>query len=353
MEDAAPKRQVQGRNAAPHRDRFQPTCGTSRGPSRGSSTWRKSASPTSSASALRRCRAFDSICRIRSRVSRNICPISSRVRGRSSSSPNLRAITSRSRRVRPDVHLRTAAARALVNTTPSGVSLHPTSIFIAATAVAAVGSVPSSLNTRSRDTTGLQSGLALERRFLSAGVEERCTLDDFGWTNPIQVDRRHLNELPSLHFLQKKEHVLLIGPVGVGKAFLAQAVGAAATRAGDSVLFRRADLLLRELGQSRADHSFETVFRRYLAPDLLVIDDFGLHRLTQQESEDLYALIIELQLHRHVQPRRGRVGGALCRSYPRQLGPRPAANGAHQLVIDGPSYCAKLAPRQPQQTPMP
>jgi DNA replication protein DnaC len=118
------------------------------------------------------------------------------------------------------------------------------------------------------DEVQRRDGLALERRLLAAGFEERVTLDDFDWTNPIQVDRRHLNELFSLHFLQK-EHVLLIGPVGVGKTFLAQALGAAATRAGHSVLFRRADYLLRELSQARDDHSFEEVFRRYLAPDLL------------------------------------------------------------------------------------
>jgi DNA replication protein DnaC len=207
------------------------------------------------------------------------------------------------------------------------------------------------------DEVQRRDGLALERRLLSAGFEERVTLDDFDWTNPIQVDRRHLNELFSLHFLAKREHVLLIGPVGVGKTFLAQALGAAATRAGHSVLFRRADVLLRELGQARADHSFEEVFRRYLAPDLLVVDDFALHRLTQQQSEDLYALIIErhrrasfiVTSNRDVSEWVGLFADPiLANSALDRL-----ANGAHQLVIDGPSYRAKLAPRPPQETPMP
>ena len=207
------------------------------------------------------------------------------------------------------------------------------------------------------DEVQRRDGLALERRLLSAGFEERVTLDDFDWTNPIQVDRRHLNELFSLHFLAKKEHVLLIGPVGVGKTFLAQALGAAATRAGHSVLFRRADVLLRELGQARADHSFEEVFRRYLAPDLLVVDDFALHRLTQQQSEDLYALIIErhrrasfiVTSNRDVAEWVGLFADPiLANSALDRL-----ANGAHQLVIDGPSYRAKLAPRPPRETPMP
>ena len=125
------------------------------------------------------------------------------------------------------------------------------------------------------DEVQRRDSLALERRLLAAGFEERVTLDDFDWTTAIQLDRRHLNELFSLHFLAKNEHVLLVGPVGVGKTFLAQALGAAATRAGHSVLFRRADLLLRELGQARHDHSFEEVFRRFIAPALLVVDDFA------------------------------------------------------------------------------
>jgi len=54
--------------------------------------------------------------------------------------------------------------------------------------------------------------------------------------------------------------------VGVGKTFLVQALGAAAVRAGHAVVFTRANALLKELSQPRADHSYERVFRRYLAP---------------------------------------------------------------------------------------
>ena len=133
---------------------------------------------------------------------------------------------------------------------------------------------------------------ALDRRLEHAGFEERVTLEHFDWTAPIQVDRRHLQELFTLAFLARKEPVLVVGPVGVGKTFIAQALGAAAVRASYGVLFTRADSLLRELGQARADHTLAKVFRRYLAPDLLIVDDFGLHRLTAQQSTDLYDVII-------------------------------------------------------------
>jgi DNA replication protein DnaC len=206
------------------------------------------------------------------------------------------------------------------------------------------------------DEVQRRDSLALERRLLAAGFEERVTLEHFDWSTAIQLDRRHLNELFSLHFLAKKEHVLFIGPVGVGKTFLAQALGAAATRAGHQVLFRRSDQLLRELGQARADHSFETVFRRYLAPDLLIVDDFGLQRLNQQQSEDLYALVIErhrrssfiVTSNRDVSEWVGLFADSiLANSALDRL-----ANGAHQLVVDGPSYRAKLAPRPPQELSM-
>jgi len=58
-------------------------------------------------------------------------------------------------------------------------------------------------------------------------------------------------------------------------------------------VFTRADALLKVLHQARADHSFDKAFRRFLAPELLVLDDFGLQRLSAQQSQDLYELIIE------------------------------------------------------------
>ena len=75
--------------------------------------------------------------------------------------------------------------------------------------------------------------------------------------------------------LARKEHCIFVGPVGVGKTLLAQCLGAAAVRAGHSVVFMRADALLAELGQARADRTYDKVFRRYLAPDLVILDDFG------------------------------------------------------------------------------
>ena len=132
----------------------------------------------------------------------------------------------------------------------------------------------------------------LELRLRQAGFEQLCRLEDFDWSAQVRLDRRLLDAACSLRFLDRREHVLLVGPAGVGKSFLAQALCYAAVRSGHSVRFVTADQYFRELAQARVDHSTEKAFRSFLAPDLLILDDLGLHRLSAQQSIDLYELVI-------------------------------------------------------------
>ena len=109
----------------------------------------------------------------------------------------------------------------------------------------------------------------LELRLRQAGFEQLCRLEDFDWSAQVRLDRRLLDAACSLRFLDRREHVLLVGPAGVGKSFLAQALCYAAVRSGHSVRFVTADQYFRELAQARVDHSTEKAFRSFLAPDLL------------------------------------------------------------------------------------
>ena len=115
------------------------------------------------------------------------------------------------------------------------------------------------------------------------------------------------------------------------------------------MVFTRADALFKDLAQARVDHSFDRAFRRYLAPDLLIVDDLGLHRLSAQRNSDLYELIIE----RHRQSSFVFTGN---RAVDEWLGlfEDPIlgnsaldrlAHGTYQIVMDGPSYRARKAPR--------
>jgi DNA replication protein DnaC len=102
----------------------------------------------------------------------------------------------------------------------------------------------------------------LDVRLCRAGFEEERTLEAFDWDAPVTFDRDRVKDLFNLAFIERREDVALLGPVGVGKTFLACALGHAACRAGHNVLFLRADHMFQALHQSRADHSTEKMFRR-------------------------------------------------------------------------------------------
>ena len=190
----------------------------------------------------------------------------------------------------------------------------------------------------------------IETRLHRAGFEETCRLEDFDWTASITLDRRLLDAACSLEFLHKREHVLLVGPAGVGKSFLAQALGYAAVRAGHTVRFSHADDFFKTMNQARADNSTDRAFRSFLTPDLLILDDLGLHRLTAQQSADLYQLItgkhrassfvitsnraVEEWLNLFDDPILG--NSALDR----------LANTSYQIVIEGQSYRERLSPHR-------
>src|SRR5205823_957044 len=106
----------------------------------------------------------------------------------------------------------------------------------------------------------------LERRVLQAGFEDYVTLDEFNWSAPIQVDRQ-LSTVFTLRFLDRHEHVLFVGPLGVGKTFLAQALGTAAIRTGHTVFFSRADQLFKDLAQSRGPFLRQSVSPVSTPPD--------------------------------------------------------------------------------------
>lgn len=133
---------------------------------------------------------------------------------------------------------------------------------------------------------------SLNRRLDQAGFEEPHTLEDFDWDAPVTFDRDRVRDLFGLGFLERCEDILFLGPVGVGKTLLATAIGHAVCRSGQDVLCLRADAMLKELHQSRADRSTEKVLRRLLAADLLIVDDFGLRRLDAMQSNDMYEVII-------------------------------------------------------------
>ena len=121
----------------------------------------------------------------------------------------------------------------------------------------------------------------------NAEYEETCRQEDVDWSSAITLDRRLLYAVFSMEFLSKHEHDLLLGPAGIGKTFVAQALEVLAIRAGHTGRFLHADELLQAITQAWVDNSLDQTFISFLFPNLLILDDLGLHRLTDQQSADL------------------------------------------------------------------
>ena len=117
-------------------------------------------------------------------------------------------------------------------------------------------------------------------------------MEDFDWPSATTRDRRLLYAVFSLKFLSKHEHVLLVGPAGVGTTFLAQALVLSVIRAGYTGRFLHADGFFQAMTQAWVDNSLDQTSISFLFPNLLFLNDLGLHRLTAQQSADLYELII-------------------------------------------------------------
>lgn len=141
----------------------------------------------------------------------------------------------------------------------------------------------------------------IERRDrASADVRARAARLDFGmrleaWDDSAAVsyDRDLWAELATLRFADDANNVLIMGPVGVGKTFMANALGHIACRRRRSVAFFRTDRLLKHLKASRLDASHEAEMRKLVRVDLLILDDFALRSLDAVETQDIYEIIVE------------------------------------------------------------
>ena len=106
-----------------------------------------------------------------------------------------------------------------------------------------------------------------------------------------RLPKARIIDLATCNFIDRRDNVLLIGPAGVGKSHIAQAIGHRACRAGYSTLFIQAHKLFAELRAARADGSYDRRMLRFTGPDLLIVDDLGLRPLRYEGPEDLHDVI--------------------------------------------------------------
>jgi len=145
------------------------------------------------------------------------------------------------------------------------------------------------------DEAARRDGQAASTRADKAGLDPDMRLELWDETAKVSYDKKLLGELATLRFADGSppSHVAIIGPVGVGKTFLAHALGHIACRRGLSVLAISADVMLKRLKHARLDNTHETELRKLIGVDLLIIDDFALDGMDAVESRDAHEIIRE------------------------------------------------------------
>jgi len=191
------------------------------------------------------------------------------------------------------------------------------------------------------DEISRRDSTASIRRAEEAGLDPDMLFERWDKTAKVTYDRRVMNELSSLRFVEDHRNVVILGPVGVGKSHVAQALGHLAIRHSAEVRFLKTSRALAHLAGGHADHTWHKRLAELARPAVLILDDFAMRELTPAQADDLYELISE------------RTGKSLILTsnrapqdwYP--LFPNPVVaeslldrviNNSHQVFMNGPSY---------------
>ena len=206
-----------------------------------------------------------------------------------------------------------------------------------------------------QDEVLLRSDRQIARRIKSAQFRDHKTLDDFDWSFNTSLPRKQVFDLATCRFIREAKDVLWLGPPGLGKSHLVQALGQQAIKQGHTVLYRSVFDLVRDFLHEEVQLSSEKVLAKFLKPDLLIIDDMGMKQLPKRSGEYLFEVIMRRYETRSTMMTSNRP----LEDWGKLLGDVPSATAildrflhhATILTLTGRSYRLRhQAPEQPAKT---
>jgi len=131
----------------------------------------------------------------------------------------------------------------------------------------------------------------LASRLRAAKLRQQACIEDIDYQHPRGLDRSQIKSLATCRWLKDHLNVLITGLTGTGKTYLACALGHRACLEGFKVQYFRCSRLFRELGISRGDGRYSKLINTMAKTDLLIIDDWGLAALKDEERRDLLEIL--------------------------------------------------------------
>jgi DNA replication protein DnaC len=131
----------------------------------------------------------------------------------------------------------------------------------------------------------------LKRLLQEAKLKLQACIEDIDYRTPRGLEKSAILSLASCNWIRNHQNLLLSGPTGVGKTFIACAFAQRACREGLRTLYSRSPQFFYQVALARADGSYATLMKRLAKTHLLVIDDLGLAPLTDTERRDLLEVI--------------------------------------------------------------
>ena len=141
---------------------------------------------------------------------------------------------------------------------------------------------------------------AAQRRLKAAKLPIRVSLDDFDYTAHRSITKTQVRELQSLGWLKEGRPLVIIGQTGVGKSFIAQAIALQVCQHGRSALYMNVTTWLENLALARSSGTYLRYRDKLAKPDVLVLDDVGMRKLTATEAQDLCEILEERSLGKSI-----------------------------------------------------
>jgi DNA replication protein DnaC len=143
-----------------------------------------------------------------------------------------------------------------------------------------------------QDELAVRAERQIQRRTKAAAFRELKTLDQFDFSFNPSIHKQQIYELATCRFIREAKDVLWLGPPGVGKSFLVQALGYQAIKSGFLVYYRSVFDVVRDFMQDEAFGGQDKVLAKYLKPDLMIVDDMGMKQLPHKSGEFLFEIIM-------------------------------------------------------------